>query len=85
MKILSIIFFILAAIVLGLWAFFYIYVMGMACAFGSVNSTNCSVKYPWMLSGEDFNLLVTTPAIIFGLTLVLAILFRREAKKGNDS
>ena len=83
MKILSIIFFILSAIVLGLWAFFYVYVMSLACAFGSVNSNNCSIKYPWTLNGEDFNFLITMPAIIFGFTLVMALFFKREAKKTN--
>lgn len=57
---------------LGLWAYGYLYVSGLACAFGSLSGT-CAVPTPWSLRGEDLMLMVVLPALVplalFGLAL----------------
>jgi hypothetical protein len=57
---------------LAAWLYGYVYIQGLACAFGSV-SGNCALRMPWQLGREDFLLLVALPMAVllpvFGLAL----------------
>ncbi len=85
MKIISNIFFILSFLFMGLWAFFYIYVMSLGCAFGSPNSSSCNIKMPWTLRGEDFSFLIGMPAIMLVFLLVIAFYLRKVAADADQS
>lgn len=59
--------FLLAAVVVGLSVLFYLYVLGMACAFITSGSP-CRIRLPWQLGYEDFLYLVLLPTIfVIGL------------------
>lgn len=81
MRVLSWVFYALAAAAVLFWLWFYLYIQGLACAFGSV-SGSCRTRWPWQLGGEDLVLLVVFPLAV---VLVLAGLgwlagrFRRRA------
>ena len=63
-------FYILGTIALVLWGIGYLWISGLACAFGSLNG-DCRTKPPWELQGEDLMLMVMIPGLItvilFGL------------------
>ncbi len=82
MRILSIVFWVLATLFAAFWAFGYVYVMGLACAFsGPGGSQNCRAKAPWELHGEDLILLVLTPGAIFVILATIAYVLGRAAKR----
>jgi hypothetical protein len=81
MKIFSNILFFLSFVFAALWGFFYIYVMSLACAFGSPNTSKCSIRMPWDLNSEDFTFLIGIPAILLTVLVILAILLRKSAAK----
>ncbi len=60
----------LAFLALGLWIFGYIYLTGLACAYG--NASTCPLKWPWELGSEDLIYGVLIPgavvACLFGLS-----------------
>lgn len=60
----------------GLWAFVYLYISGMACAFS--NNANCGVSMPWQLSGEDLQFMVLIPGAIFLMMAILSVLLWRK-------
>lgn len=59
------------------WGVFYTWVMAMACAFGSPNTSHCRTKMPWELVGEDLMFLVVMPGLGIALLFGLAWLFGR--------
>ncbi|MGJ8545459.1 MAG: methionine synthase [Sulfitobacter sp.] len=71
---------ILAAGFALLWACAYVYVSGLACAFGNVNGS-CKMRGLFELSGEDFQIMVLYPGLTF-LALVAATVYfaRRKAR-----
>ena len=77
-----IIFMALTALALAAWAAGYVWIMSLACAYGSPNTSSCTITYPWQLTGEDLTLLVVTPAAIIGL-LVLVIYLLRPQKSDS--
>ena len=76
MRILRIILIILGIAGLIAWGVFYVWVIGMACAFGSVNTANCRFNMPWELQGEDLMLLVIVPGGLVTAIFVLAWLIK---------
>jgi hypothetical protein len=67
MRVLSVILWVLAALALVLWAIFYIWAFGMACAFvTSATPGSCGPKPPWTLRGEDLLYLVILPGLVVG-------------------
>ena len=80
MRIVSIIFYFLSGLALLAWAFVYMYIHALACAFGSINGT-CSTKWPWQLNGSDFLGLVLVPGLIVAGLLIIAILTGRQARQ----
>ena len=81
MRVLSILLWIATLGFLLFWAFAYIYIHGLACAFGNPNSTTCSIDMPWQLGGEDFMLLIAVPSAVFLFLLALAVFTGRVAKR----
>lgn len=71
----------LAALVGLVWIGGYLYINGLACAFG--NTSPCRMRMPWRLTGEDMVLLVIIPAAIVLLFLFLAWLSHRRIKTGG--
>lgn len=61
---------------LFLWGLGYVQVMGMACAFGSVNG-GCWMRMPWELRGEDLQFLVYGPGVIVALVFIVTWLIGR--------
>ena len=56
-------------VVMGLlaWYVFYVWIVGMACAFSTVRG-NCTTAWPWELRGEDLWLMVLIPGgLVTGL------------------
>lgn len=81
MRALSIFLYVLTGLFALLWAFGYVYVSGLACAFsGPAASQNCSMKMPWELDSEAFTMMVTFPLVVFVLLAVLGFLAARSAK-----
>jgi len=76
MRILRIILIILGIAGLIAWGVFYVWVIGMACAFGSVNTTNCRFYMPWELQGDDLMFLVVMPGGLVAAIFVLAWLIK---------
>ncbi|QIE44683.1 methionine synthase [Pseudohalocynthiibacter aestuariivivens] len=66
------------------WPIFYIWVMGMACAFGSPNTSSCRTRLPWELRGEDLDWLVLRPGALL-LAVLLAIYLLRPRPQNNAS
>ena len=62
-------FYALAAIAVVLWGIGYLWVSAMACAYA--NASDCSIKMPWDMRGEDLMMLVIVPAMIVGSLLLL--------------
>jgi hypothetical protein len=69
----------LAGLASALWALFYIWAHGLACAFGSPGG-NCRIKMPWSLRGEDLIYLVLLPLTVVLLLLLLAWLAGRATR-----
>jgi len=65
----------------GLWAFGYLYISAMACAFS--NSGNCNIKMPWQLSGEDLQFLVLIPGAVFLVLLIVTIVLWRSSSSNQ--
>lgn len=80
MRNVSIIFYILSGIALLAWAYGYMYIQAMACAFGSL-SGSCSTKWPWQLTGSDIPGLVIVPGLIVAGLFLIAILAGRRARQ----
>lgn len=78
MRALSILFYFLGFLSLVAWAFGYVYISSLACAFGNPNGT-CRVKMPWELGGEDFIALVLIPGALVALTFLIAFVTGRAA------
>jgi hypothetical protein len=69
----------------GLWAFGYMYVTAMACAFGSPGG-NCSAPLPWQMHGEDLQFFVLIPGVIFlGLLVVTMLLWRSKPNAESET
>jgi hypothetical protein len=77
MRILSYILFALAFVAAGLAVFFYVWAMGMACAY--VTSPGCAIKPPWGLGYEDLLYLVAIPWDVVLLLAIGGIAARRGA------
>jgi len=86
MRALSIFLWVFSAIFLALWAFAYLYIGGLACAFSGPNATNCGLKMPWELTGGDLTMLVYVPLGLLIVLLLAAIATGRAAatKKGAN-
>jgi hypothetical protein len=65
------------------WGVGYVWISGLACAFGSPGG-NCSIPLPWSLSGEDLTLLVFMPGAVVASLLALAWLSGRRAQKSES-
>jgi hypothetical protein len=65
------------------WGIGYVWISGLACAFGSPGG-NCSIPLPWSLRGEDLTLLVLMPGAVVAGLLALAWLSRRRAQKSES-
>ena len=74
----KIFFYALAAIAACLWGIGYLWATAMACAY--TNSSDCSIRLPWQMQGEDLIILVIAPATIVGSLLLLGILSRPRKK-----
>ncbi|MEL6957569.1 MAG: methionine synthase [Pseudomonadota bacterium] len=83
MRILSVLFWILTVIVAGLWVVGYIYLVAMACAFGSPNASSCRTPAPWELTGEDLQIMVLIPFSILAVCVVIAIWTGRAARRAS--
>jgi len=81
MRVLSIFLWILTVGFLLFWAFAYIYIHGLACAFGNPNSATCLIRFPWQLGGEDFLFLFGVPGVVFLVLLALAVLTTRISRR----
>lgn len=78
MRIVSWVFYGLAALAAIAGCVFYIYVSSLACAFGSLNG-RCRIKAPWELGSEDMQFMVLYPlSIVLALTFI-GWLFGRDA------
>ncbi|MFU1476390.1 methionine synthase [Roseovarius sp. C7] len=70
----------LAALGGVLWIVGYIYIAGMACAYGAADPSNCGVPSPWTLGREDFTFLVAIPlGFIAALVLLGWLISPRRA------
>lgn len=65
------------------WGMGYVWISGLACAFGSPGG-NCSIPLPWSLRGEDLRLLVLMPGAVVAGLLALAWLSGRRAQKSES-
>lgn len=79
---------IVLVICLCLWAFGYLQIMGLACAFASPTGASCRVKMPWELGQEDTLFLVILPGVLtalaVGLTWGLVRLVRTYRRRRQD-
>jgi hypothetical protein len=75
MRVLSIGLWVMAGLALVAWVLFYIWAMGMACAF--VTGGNCRIRWPWELGGEDLRFLVLAPGSLFASLAAAAWSFGR--------
>lgn len=80
---LRLIFLIAALLALLAWALGYIWISGLACAFGSP-SGGCSIPMPWALRGEDLMILVLMPGAVVAVLLGLAYLSGRRAQNSDN-
>lgn len=64
MRAIGLFFYVLAALALAAWVYFYIFISSMACAFGNPNANGCSIRPPWQLGGEDLLFMMAAPAFI---------------------
>lgn len=71
----------LAALASLVWIGGYLYINGLACAFGNISP--CRIRMPWRMTGEDMVLLVLIPAAIVLILLFLAWLSHRRIKTGG--
>ncbi|MEM7438149.1 MAG: methionine synthase [Pseudomonadota bacterium] len=83
MRVISILFYFIGFFGLAAWAVGYVYISALACAFGNPNNT-CRAKMPWELGLEDFTGLVIIPAVLVGLTFLIAVLAGRAATKPRN-
>lgn len=74
---------VLTVLFAGLWAYGYIYISAMACAFSTNGS--CSVQAPWTLSGEDLQFMLLIPGAIFVVLLGLTTWLWRSASVTRQS
>lgn len=65
------------------WGIGYVWISGLACAFGSP-SGNCSIPLPWSLRGEDLTLLVLMPGGVVASLLALSWLSGRRSQKSES-
>lgn len=70
---------VLTALFAGLWAYGYLYISAMACAFST--NGNCKSAMPWNLSGEDLQFMFVIPGVVFLALLVCTVLLWRKAKQ----
>lgn len=68
---LRIVLFTLAGLFAAAWAYGYVYIAGLACAFGNVNAQSCEMPMPWELRGDDLQVMLLLPGAFF-LALLLA-------------
>lgn len=80
---LRLIFFVAAFLALLAWVLGYLWISGLACAFGSP-SGNCSVPMPWTLHGEDLMILVLLPGALVAGLFALACLSGRRGQKSDN-
>ncbi|WP_254700168.1 methionine synthase [Roseovarius sp. EC-SD190] len=75
----------LAAALLALvaWIAGYIWISGLACAFGSPNG-RCVFPMPWDMRGEDLMILVLFPAALVATLLVLARISGRRSQNSDN-
>ena len=59
------------------WVAFYLYITGLACAFGSPGG-DCVLPMPWQLRGEDLQFLVLVPG---GVVALLALMAWRAGRR----
>ena len=79
--------FLLSLLALGASLLWYVFVQGMACAFGSPNGTTCRTRMPWELHGEDF-IFISLPLIVALILCGLALrslLRARPAEAPTDT
>ena len=72
-------------VVMGLlaWYVFYVWIVGMACAFSTVRG-NCTTAWPWELRGEDLWLMVLIPgSLLTGLAGAALLLGGRGGNLGK--
>lgn len=69
--------FALGVVGLAAWVGGYLYIGGLACAFGGPNGA-CRIPLPWTLRGEDLTLLVLLPGAVVAVPFVLAWLMGRR-------
>jgi hypothetical protein len=81
MRVVSILLWVASIGFLLFWAFAYMYIHGLACAYGNPNSTTCRIDLPWQLGGEDLLFLIVYPGIVFLILIGLAILAGRAANR----
>ena len=75
-RVMAIVMTVLTVCYTGLWAFVYLYISGMACAFS--NSANCRMNMPWELSGEDLQYMVLIPGAVFLVLIIVTVLLWRK-------
>lgn len=80
MRVLSRLLYILGALSLAAWCFAYLAMASLHCSYRS-QSSDCRVKRPWDLNGDDFTYMVLFPGIIVGIIFVFAWLTGREARR----
>lgn len=68
---------IIAVVCVGASALWYLFVSGMACAFGSLNG-NCRTKMPWEMHGEDFVFIALPLCLSLGLLALAIFLYARK-------
>lgn len=81
MRVVSILLWVASAGFLLFWVTAYMYLHGLACAYGNPNSTTCRVDLPWQLGGEDFLFMIVYPGMILLILIGLAVLAGRAAKR----
>ncbi|MGX0976433.1 hypothetical protein ACSSVY_002149 [Roseovarius sp. MBR-51] len=72
-----------AVLALLAWGIGYVWISGLACAFGSLSGT-CSIPMPWSLRGEDLMILVLMPGAVVAALIGLAYLSGRRAQNSDN-
>ncbi|KJS44299.1 MAG: methionine synthase [Roseovarius sp. BRH_c41] len=80
---LRLMFLVAALLALLAWALGYIWISGLACAFGAPSGA-CSIPMPWTLRGEDLMILVLMPGAVVAVLLGLACLSGWRAQNSDN-
>lgn len=79
------IFFALAGLFAAAWAFGYLYISGLACAFSGPNVRSCTMPKPWNLRGDDLLLMVLIPGSVLLALLAAGWLVGRKPRQPQNS